>query len=170
MNEKFAKAYEKAHPKEEADASYDSRLNALSFANTKFNIRHWYIDTKCDFFKYNSVDDDFIKRCKVDENLLIEDKGMWLFWLAGYENIVERFESLLIEINDPKLKMSDYAVLLYVSYQEESIRKTFEGLPLKMLYEIYEPIMEANIASWFEYVEAACERQKLSGTPIETIF
>jgi hypothetical protein len=166
----FTEDYRKAYPFTEYTEKALYRVNHFKHKETYFLIRRFYTDITGDFLKYNKLDEEFVERTKQDEQILVEDKGIWLFWRENYDDLRIRLRELIITLNDSKLTVSDYSLLLYLSYQKEDIRKTFEGLPLEMLHGIFEPVMDANIASWFEYVEAACEEQKLNGTPIETIF
>jgi hypothetical protein len=75
-------------------------------------------------------------------------KPAWLFYDIDYVIDEAEIEKFITEINDTKLTSNDFTLLYLISLQEETIQKTLKALPLSLLYEIYNPIMEDNFQKW----------------------
>jgi hypothetical protein len=81
--------------------------------------------------------------------ILERHKSVWLFVNVATEDFEERAQNLIIELDNKELTISDYAVLLYLSYQDEETRKTFEDIPLAMLHDMLDPLADQKISEWF---------------------
>jgi hypothetical protein len=74
--------------------------------------------------------------------------ALWLFWTENIEIKYDDLVQLLIRVNNFDLSVNDYALLLYVSYQDEETRNLLNSFPMSMLREMYEPIQAAHYAEW----------------------
>jgi hypothetical protein len=76
--------------------------------------------------------------------------GVWILYGFPVKNLHTKLLDLLIEYDDERLTTSDHALLLYTFCQNEITSDSLEGIPLSMLYDIFTPIIETNLASWRE--------------------
>jgi hypothetical protein len=80
--------------------------------------------------------------------ILNDFKGLWLFKGFPVEDFEESAQALLIKLDTLELDISDYAILLYISYQEDSVRSSLENLPISSLRDIFEPMADEKFNSW----------------------
>jgi hypothetical protein len=77
-----------------------------------------------------------------------QHKLFWLFKDMPLDDYSERIKFFIIDKNDAEVSILDYAVLLYVYFQDKNTKQTLEKLPLSMLYDILVPIADENFKSW----------------------
>jgi hypothetical protein len=75
-------------------------------------------------------------------------KCICLFVGAPVENFSEHAQELVISKHDANLNVSDYAILLYTSLHKDTIGDSFEGVPLSLLHEIFDPMADAKWDEW----------------------
>jgi hypothetical protein len=75
-------------------------------------------------------------------------KVYWLFHNINLRLFYAQLRSFIIERNDTTLSETDYALLFYVSLQDEEIQNTAGGLPLSMLYDMFIPVAEDKLNIW----------------------
>jgi hypothetical protein len=146
----FDKAYRKAHPLTEVDKTYFSR-------KTRLRILHEMLSEAVERISKEGKTPDWktIIAARVresDTSIFSENKAVWLFFRDIPKDFVERSQKLIIGINDETLDIGDYALLLYVSYQDEDIKEVLNALPLPMLYEVYESVIDSTITKWEQEV------------------
>jgi hypothetical protein len=81
------------------------------------------------------------------DNALNDNKIFWLFYGLRLTYFIELLEKFVIKKNDFTLSPHDIALLFYVSLQNDKT-VSLGDLPLPMLYDMFEPIAEANLDSW----------------------
>jgi hypothetical protein len=84
-----------------------------------------------------------------------ESKLLWLFYSSifpndSYGDFPLRMQRIVIEKNDINLSASDYILLTYLGYQTDELQKSFEGLPLSMIADMFAPIAEMNLEQWYD--------------------
>jgi hypothetical protein len=75
---------------------------------------------------------------------------MWLFWNSGIVLLPEDLIQLILKIDKIEISSEDYALLMFLSYQNEDIKKLGETMPLSTLKEMYEPLAKSNFEEWFK--------------------
>jgi hypothetical protein len=75
-------------------------------------------------------------------------KTYWLFYDMPFKSLYKQLRSFMIEKKDPTLSAKDYTLLFYVSLQDAEIQNSTRELPLDMLYDMFNPIAEDNLATW----------------------
>jgi hypothetical protein len=81
------------------------------------------------------------------DDILNGNKIFWLFYGARVINFISLLEAFIIKANDLSLTPHDSALLFYISLQDDETKALAE-LPLPILYDMFEPIAEANLNSW----------------------
>jgi hypothetical protein len=76
--------------------------------------------------------------------------GLWLLYDFPIENFQEQLAAFMIMNEKETLLVSDYIILFYSSLQEPEMKVTLEGLPLPVLYDICNPVVEDNVQKWIE--------------------
>jgi hypothetical protein len=76
------------------------------------------------------------------------NRSMWLFYNFSAEDFTERMRALVIAKNDDSLQAEEYALLLFISYQDEETQNNLKDMPLNMLHDIFAPISDKNFAEW----------------------
>jgi hypothetical protein len=72
----------------------------------------------------------------------------WLFHDSNFMENPSKLISFIIEKNDMSLQYTDYALLFYVSLQNEDVQKAARDLPLRLLYDMFLPVAEENLNKW----------------------
>jgi hypothetical protein len=106
-------------------------------------------------FNYLTVLDGYGEHSN-DPNLLDElleeslqgFKTYWLFYDMPFKSLHKELRSFMIEKKDPTLSPKDYTLLFYISLQNTEIQNSTRELPLNMLYDMFNPVAEANLAKW----------------------
>jgi hypothetical protein len=75
-------------------------------------------------------------------------KIYWLFNDLRSMRYSTELRSFVIERNEFSLKAVDYALLFYVSLQNEEIQDAARGIPLSMVHDMFMPIAENNLEKW----------------------
>jgi hypothetical protein len=107
------------------------------------NIIAWREYVKKDFEHY--LNENFAFYDDDDESELYHYRILWLFYNFPFEDFNTRLQTLILTKNDIDLTEADYALLLYISYQED---KLFENIPLPMLHDIFGPLADKNLKEW----------------------
>jgi hypothetical protein len=125
---------------------FNSAYSMLSYdiiSLNKLNKKHVsYKEYYLDYFRY--------------ERFFNETKLLWLFEKDALKKVSEDKDKLmfiLIKHCSPDLGLKDYILLLYISLQNNKMRKSLDGIPLSMLHEMYEPVADAKIKAWCKKVE-----------------
>jgi hypothetical protein len=146
----FDKAYRKAHPLKEVDKTYFSRKVSLRILHEMLTEAVERISQEGKTPDWKTILAARVK--ETDPTIFSKNKAVWLFFRDIPDDFEKRSQKLIIDINDDKLSIGDYALLLYVSYQDEDVKEVLNALPLPMLYEVYESIIDSTIASWQQEV------------------
>jgi hypothetical protein len=144
MESAFHESYTKINnaTSSEADKAYDKVLfNLHEFVELFFVIRKGY---NASYSRYSGLMEVLLE-CP---ELIRHNSSIWLFHDFPIENIYNDFATTFIKANNIKLTTSDYAVLLYVSYQEKETQKALEGFSLSLLHEMFNPLVDQNINAW----------------------
>jgi hypothetical protein len=143
----FMVAYQAAYGYDLENEDLSNVDNRLPYVFTQL-IQFWnYIDKRnsyalmADFGRWNSLG---------LASILKRHKSVWLFVGLDSKDFEERAQNLIIKLNNKELTVSDYAVLLYLSYQDAETRKSFEGIPLSVLHEIFDPLANEKVSEWFD--------------------
>jgi hypothetical protein len=75
-------------------------------------------------------------------------KAVWLFHEYPVENFITKLATFIIKNYDKSLFVSDYPFLFYISLQDVEFQKTLKGLPLPLIREALNPVVEENFSSW----------------------
>jgi hypothetical protein len=94
------------------------------------------------------ADEDEVTNNTFDDFYVGLYKIYWLFHSINLKLLYAQLQSFIIERNDTTLSETDYALLFYVSLQDEEIQKAARGIPLSMLYDMFLPVAEANLEKW----------------------
>jgi hypothetical protein len=144
MKSAFHESYLKIHnvTTSEASKAYDKVLFDLhEFIELFFVIRKGY---SASYGRYAGL-----MEVLVDCPELIRTKSsVWLFYGFPIENIYDDFTTVFVKADNAKLTISDYAVLLYISYQDKETQKALEGFSLPLLHEMFNPLVDQNIDAW----------------------
>jgi hypothetical protein len=138
----FSEAYREAYPTSTPDEAYLAKEKALGLAHFKLNLN--LPVTGCD------PSDGFeTQKASVRVRPYVaydpyDNKCYDLFYKNVRKDFRKRSQKLIISLNDPTLRLGDYALLMYASYQDEETRANLEGVPVNMLYDIFEPVMMEN--------------------------
>jgi hypothetical protein len=89
-------------------------------------------------FKHLRVHDDFFE----------EHKVYWLLCDVSFTHFSSQFRSFIIEKNNTDLDDLDYVLLFYASLQSSEVQNAVRGLPLSMLYDMFNPVAEDNLNKW----------------------
>jgi hypothetical protein len=138
----FSEAYREAYPTSAPDEAYLAKEKALGLAHFKLNL-------KLPTTGYDPYDDSETPKAPIRVRPFVAydpyDNSCYdLFYRKVRKDFPKRSQQLIISLNDPTVRLGDYALLLYVSYQDEETRANLEGIPVSMLYDIFEPIMIEN--------------------------
>jgi hypothetical protein len=78
--------------------------------------------------------------------------ALWLFQAEGKEIDYADLLNLIIRVRDFDLSPNDYALLLFLEYQDSETKNLLKGLPMSMLRETYQPLMDAHHEEWKKFV------------------
>jgi hypothetical protein len=73
---------------------------------------------------------------------------VWLFWNSEINLVPDDLIKLLVKVDRTDLTEHDYILLLFLSYQNEDMQEAIKDIPLRMLHEMYSPIMHTNFKEW----------------------
>jgi hypothetical protein len=73
-----------------------------------------------------------------------QSRAIWLFYGTPHEDIVDSLADFIIDKHDQYMIPGDYTLLFYLSLQEQETQDSLSALPISMLYDIYEPLIEAG--------------------------
>jgi hypothetical protein len=149
----FKEAYYKAHPSADPETTFvDYKILEYRYI-TLFRI---YLDmltlsTLSPEEKFKASHIYISKSSAIQE----DNKLMWLFYTAyfpdePYSDFLPRMRETIIHKNDTNLSAADYALLIYLSYEHNELQEHTEKLPLFMLADIYIPIADRHLESWYK--------------------
>jgi hypothetical protein len=94
-----------------------------------------------------------IKKEFTDRYLFTDNRSIWL--LSNKDvSFSDSLAQFIIDKNDVTLSSSDYALLFYVSLEEDKeVQESLKGLPLSMLYDVYDPHIKEAIKKWDNLLE-----------------
>jgi hypothetical protein len=138
----FIKTYNTLHPE------YDNS-NFYTFTTEIKNAYYIYSGVVSWWYVMNEEYAVFIGRHgDINEYTVVEEiRCLWLFYDFPVHDFHEKLISLILEVDQHSLYASDYAVLLYASLLED---KTFNGLPLSMLHNVFDPVAQQNFEAWLK--------------------
>jgi hypothetical protein len=144
----FEDAYFAAHPKEKL-APRTTWDNVDKLANIYVQLITFYNYTCNDYASAikDIFDDDKPEAHQISQVIGFR-KGICLFAGSPVNNFSEHAKKLVIRMNNVDLNVSDYAILLYTSLHKEAIGDSFEGTPLSMLHEIFDPMADVKWDEW----------------------
>jgi hypothetical protein len=126
------------------DAYFERKLSLIKIYMDMcedFRLVEDYIND--DILTYNFV--TYVNTFKTREN-----KALWLFWDKTPKSQATKLKRIIIDKNDEKLTKNDYALLLYLSYQDNKELRVLKNLPMSMLDAMYSPVYEALYDSWYQ--------------------
>jgi hypothetical protein len=77
-----------------------------------------------------------------------QTRATWLFYKINTKTITDKLADFIISKHDQYLTPGDYTLLFYISLQEPETQESLHGLPMSMLYDIYEPFVENAKNEW----------------------
>jgi hypothetical protein len=148
----FQSAYEAVYPFQDGH-TYWRRRNDM-FWEYQEAIRYWEFASNGHNGYVSFMDHENFERRPPEAfyNITERMKGMWLFHNFPVEDFHKRARDIIIERHDWRLDVTDYGVLIYISYNEDKVRKTLEGLPLSVLHAFYAPLIDDNFYDWLPKV------------------
>jgi hypothetical protein len=85
--------------------------------------------------------------------LFTKNKNIWLVFNKNL-SIDDSLAEFIINKDNVLLSSADYTLLFYVSLEEDvDVKKNLEGLPLSMLREMYDPLIEDAIDEWADLLD-----------------
>jgi hypothetical protein len=153
----FIDRYMALYPSKNKERPFTSLMYELS--DTQYEICGIYALLKL-ATKYPLSNPNYIKRRLIMGGLYLTDKKMfWLFCNTGSEtpfpaldDFTEIVTQLVLEKNNEFISLEEYAMLIYISYQDEEMKKALKTLPLPMLRDTLLPIAENNKRKWSNQV------------------
>jgi hypothetical protein len=143
----FKKAYREVHDVDEHDIiaiiREDKLLTTISSLESKLNILN---RQAVNVRSYEQV----LRQIARQETLFAENKFVWLFLGNVPKDFYDRLLELVITENNEKLTIGDYALLLYLTYEEKDIQDALKDVPLSILKMTYEPLVDSTIDAWQE--------------------
>jgi hypothetical protein len=141
---KFVELYETVYPGRYFSDPADGEKFAQTLDNINFILYIW--DDMCS----GVSDPSRILDYHVEKKNPTFQKAIWLFWKSETTFSPDDLIRLVVELDDLSLTESDYALLLFLSYQDVKTQALIKALPLSMLHDMYEPLAEANFEKWFK--------------------
>jgi hypothetical protein len=78
----------------------------------------------------------------------LKHRQVWLFWQGIPKDYLKRSREIYIRYFDENLTVGDYLLLMFISYQDEETRDAVQDLPMDMIYDIYQPLIDSAIDDW----------------------
>jgi hypothetical protein len=144
MTGRFVDLYETVYPQRYFTDPTDSSNFARTLENINLIIYIW--DDMCSGIS----DPARILDYHVEKKNPTISRMVWLFWNSETILNPEDLIRLIVELDDLSLTEGDYALLLFLSYQDVETQALIKALPLSMLHDMYAPLADAKFEDWFK--------------------
>jgi hypothetical protein len=140
----FYREYTKQHPEETPEDKLNCFADHYSMVTTWWAVMSGgYARAEANYYSYTVA-------LQMLHTSTLAPMRLWLLYGMQCENFHERLISIIIEEDDVSLDVSAYALLLYISYQDEDTAAELRKLPFSLLYDMFDSIITNNVEAWFE--------------------
>jgi hypothetical protein len=127
-----------------------SKSEMVAFSKMYASVTVYWSVMNYGYRKTKSQYPSLVEGLKMFDISTMDEMEMWLLYGFSTDGFYERLISIMVENRDTSLVVSDYALLLYISYQEPEVAEDLKKIPFYLLHDMFDSVAEANVRLWLK--------------------